>query len=133
MALLDLQINDALNEAWDDLSAYMGRKFTDQIRAEEWLWPRPPSPRDIVDTGNLRDSLLIERKENQLLTEFHWTAPYAAFVHDGAVFKRPDTNGNLRSFPARPWTRPVLRDSTRIRRYFALRFQMAMRARRAQR
>ena len=58
---LDLRIDDALNEAWDDFSAYLGRRFTKEISDEKWDWPRDPSPRDIVDTGNLRRSLRITR------------------------------------------------------------------------
>lgn len=131
---LDLRIEDALQEAWDDLSAYMGRRFTNEISDEKWEWPRDPSPRDIVDTGNLRRSLRITRglNPNQLETYFDWTAPYASVVHDGAVFKATDAEGNPRSMPARPWTRPVLYDRETLIRYFQARFRLAMRRRAGQ-
>jgi hypothetical protein len=131
---LDLRIDDALNEAWDDLSAYMGRRFTAEITAEKWDWPRDPSPRDIVDTGNLRRSLRITRGVNQRQPEtyFDWTAPYAAMVHDGAVFRATDADGNARSMTARPWTRPVLYDRATLARYFQARFALAMRRRAGQ-
>lgn len=132
MPLLDFRINDALEEAWADLSAYMGRRFTSEITEEQWPWPRDPSPRDIVDTGNLRKSLRVNTEAGQLRTEFHWTAPYAPIVHDGAVFKRTDAEGNPLTLTARPWTRPVLRDGDHIRRYFRMRFALAMRNRRGQ-
>lgn len=128
---LDFRLNDALDEAWDDFSAYMGRRFTEEITAEKWEWPRDPSPRDIVDTGNLRKSLRIERTPDQLETNFNWTAPYAASVHDGAVFKATDSEGNARSMPARPWTRPVLYDRDKLQAYFRARFALAMRRRRS--
>lgn len=131
---LDLRIDDALNEAWDDFSAYVGRRFTKEITDEKWEWPREPSPRDIVDTGNLRRSLRITRglNPNQLETYFDWTAPYAATVHDGAVFKATDAEGNARTMPARPWTRPVLYDRATLARYFQARFALAMRRRAGQ-
>lgn len=132
MPMVDLQINDALNEAWDDFSAYMARRFTAEITAEKWDWPRDPSPRDIVDTGNLRKSLRVTRgiDPSKLETYFDWTAPYASAVHDGAVFKATDSEGNPRTATARPWTRPVLYDKAKLQAYFRARFAMAMRRRR---
>jgi hypothetical protein len=130
MPLLDLRIDDALQETWDDFTAYMAKRFTQEIRAVKWDWPREPSPRDIIDTGNLRDSLRISpRQGGELRTEFRWEAPYAPWVHDGAAFKRTDAEGNPRTLTARPWTRPVLRDAATLRRYFALRFRLAMKRR----
>lgn len=130
---LDLRIDDALNETWDDFSAYLGRRFTQEISAEKWEWPREPTPRDIVDTGNLRRSLRITRGISQPLeTYFDWTAPYAAVVHDGAVFKATDAEGNARTMPARPWTRPVLYDRETLLKYFRARFSLAMRQRAGQ-
>lgn len=130
MAQIDLRVDDALQEAWDDLTAYLARRFTQEIRTPKWGWPRPPSPRDIVDTGNLARSLRVTSQVgNKLSAEFWWSAPYAPAVHDGAVFKRTDANGAPLTLTARPWTRPVLRDKDRIRRYFALRFRLAMRRR----
>jgi hypothetical protein len=124
-------INEALNEAWDDFSAYVGRRFTNEITAEKWEWPRQPTPRDIVDTGNLRASQRISRglEPGSLETFFEWTAPYAATVHDGAVFKETDADGNPRTTPARPWTRPVLRDQQTLQRYFKARFELALKRR----
>ena len=129
MAQIDLRVNEALRIAWNDLSAYMARRFTQEITAEKWEWPRDPSPRDIVDTSNLRKSLRLTQPidPRQLQTDFTWAAPYAAFVHDGAVFKRLDENGNAVTFPARPWTRPVLYDRQRIQAYFRARFALAVR------
>ena len=130
---LDRRIDDALNEAWDDFSAYLGRRFTAEITAEKWDWPRDPSPRDIVDTGNLRRSLRITRGVGGgLETYFDWTAPYAAMVHDGAVFKATDAEGNARTMTARPWTRPVIYDRQTLTRYFQARFALAMRRRAGQ-
>lgn len=134
MPVVDLRINDALEETFNDFAAYLARRFTKEIRSEKWDWPRKPSPRDIVDTGNLAKSLRVSRAtsidRNRLEIIFEWTAPYAAVVHDGAVFKRQDANGNLISFPARPWTRPVLYDRRTLQQYVERRFALAMRRRR---
>lgn len=130
MPLLDLRIDDALQETWDDFTAYMVTRFDKEIREPKWDWPREPSPRDIIDTGNLRRSIRVSSTMGRRLsTEFRWTAPYAPIAHDGAVFKRTDPDGNPRTLTARPWTRPVLRDGSTLRRYFAMRFRLAMRRR----
>jgi hypothetical protein len=126
---LDFRIDDALQEAWQDLAAYLGRRFTNEISEEKWPWPTEPTIRDIVDTGNLRKSLRITHGLGQknLETFYEWTAPYAPVVHDGAVFKATDAEGNPRTLTARPWTRPVLQDREKIQRYIQARFALAMR------
>jgi hypothetical protein len=133
MPMVDMRVNEALRETWNDLTAYMARRFTQEINNEKWAWPRDPSPRDIVDTGNLRKSLRVSQPADpkRLESEFTWKAPYAGVVHDGAVFKREDANGNPVTMPARPWTRPVLYDRARIQAYFRARFALAMRNRSA--
>lgn len=134
MPMVDLRINDAIDETFDDFAAYLARRFTAEIRAEKWDWPREPSPRDIVDTGNLAKSLRVSRASSldrkRLEIIFEWTAPYAAVVHDGAVFKRVDEQGNPVTMPARPWTRPVLYDRRTLQLYVQRRFALAMRRRR---
>ena len=85
------------------------------IAADAWEWPRPTertngdvvfSPRDIVDTGELYDSLTIARNGN--VAEFTWDTDYAMAVHDGATLK----NGT--ELPARPWTDLGLQQSTAV-------------------
>lgn len=84
--------------------------FRREIEATKWNWPneterkngeRVGSPRDIVDTGQLRDS---QRRENvsEETTDFVWTGgdgrAYALEVHDGYTSR----GGNR--MPARPFT-----------------------------
>jgi hypothetical protein len=134
MPMLDLRINDALDETFDDLAAELARRFTAEIRAAKWAWPTDPSPRDIVDSGNLAKSLRVSRAttlDHRLEILFAWTATnkgrgYAAAVHDGAVFKRTGPNGEALTMPARPWTRPVLYDRAKIQEYVARRFALAI-------
>jgi hypothetical protein len=127
------QLDEALKETFNDLAAFLAKKFTDEIRAEKWTWPNEPSPRDIVDSGNLAKSLRVEpatvESDGRILVGFKWATEYAAAVHDGAVFRRPDARGNLRTMPARPWTRPVLYQREKIQAYVRKRFALAMRRR----
>ena len=109
MPMVDLRINGALDETFADFAAYLARRFTAEIREAKWNWPTDPSPRDIVDTGNLAKSLRVigpETVDSRIEIRFEWAAPYAAPVHDGAVFKRTGSNGQALTMPARPWTRP---------------------------
>lgn len=86
------------------------KDFREEIEAVKWNWPRETkrkngqtvgSPRDIVDTGALRNS---QRRENESKNsvDFVWTGggetAYASMVHDGATL----TNGTR--LPARPFT-----------------------------
>lgn len=59
------------------------------------------SPRNIVDTGLLRQSNTGPEIDG-LRAKFRWRVPYAAAVHEGAHL----ANGTL--LPARPWTGAVL-------------------------
>jgi hypothetical protein len=130
MAMRNFELIDsAIDETFNDLAAYLARRFTAEIRAEKWTWPRDPSPRDIVDTGNLAKSLRIVRStrlDGSPEIQFLWSAPYAPAVHDGAVFKRTDAEGNPVTMPARPWTRPVLYDRKTIQAYTSRRFALAI-------
>ena len=69
------------------------------ITAKKWSWPLSPSPRDIVDTGSLRQSNSYTVSGNKAV--FKWAKDYATFVHDGAISGR-------KNYPARPWTEAVL-------------------------
>ncbi len=59
------------------------------------------SPRNIVDTGLLRQSNTGPEIDG-LRAKFRWRVPYAAAVHEGAQL----SNGTL--LPGRPWTGAVL-------------------------
>jgi hypothetical protein len=99
------QIDTAIAESFQELIEEFAQEQVRQIEAIEWPWPRETvrstgevvnSPRNIVDTGALRDSLNIEWISP---TEaiYHWDVDYAIYVHQGAVL----LNGT--DLPARPW------------------------------
>lgn len=87
----------AKQAAINDLTTWLDGRFREEITSAEWPFPTPPTVRDIVDTGRLRDS-----QDHTVTPEgvrFTWSAPYAAQVHEGGV----GLNGQR--FPGRPWTR----------------------------
>ncbi len=83
------------------------------ISDSRWQWTRETarsngevvdSPRDIVDTGNLYDSLTISRQGSK--AELIWDIEYATAVHDGATTK------NGVDLPARPWVVETIKETT---------------------
>lgn len=76
------------------------------IESEIWKWDGYTlrkngdlvgSPRDIVDTGELRDSQQEPVYPTPTTAKIEWTAEHALGVHEGF-----DSAGN--PMPARPWT-----------------------------
>ena len=99
-------IPDELDEPFYQANEILGRRFTQQITARTWEWPTKPTPRDIVDFGQLRDSYQAERgrEGDDPLVDHAWTAGHALAVHQGAVFDDGST------MPARPWTKKSIDD-----------------------
>lgn len=98
----------ALAEPFHQANEVLGRQFQKEITSNKWDWPNPPSPRDIVDHGDLRRSYVAERvTEGGTPAHDHsWSQDYAMAVHEGADFD------DGRTMPARPWTRDPLKDGT---------------------
>ncbi len=91
----------AKREAVTELSTWLSTRFREEISADKWEFPTPPTVRDVVDTGRLRDSQTSTvSPEGEI--RFAWTAPYAPQVHEGGV----GLDGQR--FPGRPWTRAPL-------------------------
>ena len=124
-------LREVVTEAWERFSAHVDSELTRHITEPKWDWPRGESPRDIVDTSDLRKSqeMAIDSRPGVMSTKFRWTAPYAPAVHDGAVFKATDAEGNPRTMPARPWTRELLKDRQRLQSTFKLQFTLSAKRR----
>lgn len=101
--------------------AELNGRFQDAIGSKVWSWPRQTvrvnnkavgSPRNIVDTGAMRQSNLFTML-TPLSAEFRWTTNYASFVHEGAMI-RPYGNPRAKPVlaPPRPWTSAVLGTET---------------------
>lgn len=91
----------ALSEPFHQANEVLGREFSKEITANKWDWPSEPSPRDIVDTGELRRSYAGERA-SPTDHDHSWNVDYAMAVHEGYVLK----NGTR--MPGRPWTKELL-------------------------
>ncbi|MEH2384898.1 MAG: hypothetical protein V7K14_03705 [Nostoc sp.] len=105
------KLNSAINKAFDVVVEVQGEAFQNALMDDIWEWPRETlrqnsdlvgSPRDIYDTGELYDSLVIARSANA--AEYTWESDHAAIAHDGATTK----NGT--ELPARPWTKVGLEE-----------------------
>ena len=124
-------LREVVGEAWERFSAHVDSELTRHITEPKWDWPSGESPRDIVDTGDLRKSqeMAINPRPGVMETKYRWTVPYAPAVHDGAVFKATDSEGNPRTMPARPWTRELQKERIRLQKAFSLHFTLAAKRR----
>jgi hypothetical protein len=124
-------LREVVTEAWGQFSAYVDSELTRHITDPKWQWPNGESPRDIVDSGDLRNSqqMAIASRPGVMETKYRYSAPYAPAVHDGAVYKATDANGQPRTMPARPWTRELLKDRPRLQKAFKLHFTLAAKRR----
>ncbi|MGB3208664.1 MAG: hypothetical protein WBB28_27055 [Crinalium sp.] len=103
-------IYQAVERSLDATAETANTAFKDAIEQPLYEWPRTTvrksgevvsTPRNIVDTGDLRDSQ-EHQKVDELNHQFSWNVPYAVQVHEGAVLK----SGT--ELPARPWTREAV-------------------------
>ena len=124
-------LREVVSEAWRRFSAHVDSELTRHITEPKWPWPRGENPRDIVDTGNLRASqtMAIDSRPGVMVTKYRWSVPYAPAVHDGAVFKATDAEGNPKTMTARPWTREVIKDRVKLQRVFKLHFTLSAKRR----
>jgi hypothetical protein len=108
--------------------------FQQSFTAKAWPWPRalptrqlkgatvaekaasynrgegtdPGSPRNLIDTGNLRQSGTWQMT-GRFEATYTWNASYALAIHDGAmIFPWGRRDVPRVQLPARPWTRAVL-------------------------
>lgn len=109
-----VRLEGAFGRVFERAMDWADEDFKREIEAVRWKWPNETirsnglpvgSPRDIVDTGGLRDS---QKRENQttLTTDFVWRGgdgkAYASEVHDGY---RSKSGGRM---PARPFTQDTV-------------------------
>ncbi len=98
------QILEAVKKPWVETNMLFGRKCTEMITDVRWAWSSAPSPRDIVDKGQLRDSSQSQRHKLDALPEHLWGVSYSLAVHEGARLK----SGTV--LPPRPWTDAALQE-----------------------
>ena len=120
-------LREVVSEAWTRFSAHVDAELTRHITEPKWPWPRGENPRDIVDLGDLRKSqeMAITSLPGVMETKYRYPAPHAAAVHDGAVYKRVDSDGNPRTMVGRPLTRELMKDRVKLQRAFKLHFTLS--------
>jgi hypothetical protein len=85
MPVVDLNfsiLNNGVRSAWRETSQTMGQEFQAVITEPIHPWPRGDSPRDIVDTGALRDSQIMVLV-TPFITRFLYPVDHAIYVRDG--------------------------------------------------
>lgn len=129
---MDEQIlREVVTEAWGRFSAFVDSELTRHITEPKWPWPHGETPRDIVDRGDLRASqqMEIDPRPGVMVTKYRYSAPYAPAVHDGAVFKATNAEGQPRTLTARPWTRELLKERLKLQKAFKLHFTLSAKRR----
>ncbi len=111
---LDAAIDWAFGETLD----YFAREQVENLKAERWEWRGITyrksgqvvgSPRDIIDTGELRDSLQVERRGLRGRTSY--LADHAYDVHEGTGLDDD-----------RPWIATTV-EETDLKAYFVKRLK----------
>ena len=110
-------------ESFDEMVGEFAQEINFQIEDDKWTWPRETvrkngtvvgSPRDIVDTGELKNSQFIE-DVSDVYKVVGYTADHAALVHEGYQIERND--GTVTDVPARPFIDTAIEDYNPIEAY----------------
>lgn len=94
--------------------------LNEAMEESTWIWTRPtqrvngsfiqPGPRNIVDTGTLRNSKKLKTSfgSTQAKMQVTYTAPYAGLVHwGGYITNYGDPSRGQTYIPGRPWVQKV--------------------------
>lgn len=93
-------IQAAADKAFRDMTLIMDGAFKKALTDPVYPWPKGESPRDVVDTGRLRDSQIYQFSQGTAV--YSWPLEYGAAVHNGYI-----TRGRT-AMPARAWTDKAL-------------------------
>lgn len=113
---LRAKAQDAARRASEIVMGELFAAFQQSFTAKAWDWPGETrrtagtagSPRNIIDTGNLRQSGSYQMA-GPFRAIFRWSANYATAVHEGAmIYPWGNRDADRVLLPARPWTRAVL-------------------------
>ena len=115
-------MNAAIVEGTIKAAAYVQKDLKGALNAamdySGWAWIN--DTRDIVDTGKLKNSLVLAEKNLKTKTtiEIKYRSPYANIVHYGGYIQ-PYGNKNANSvlYPARPWVEATLRGGNGIQKF----------------
>jgi hypothetical protein len=110
-------------ESFDEMVGEFAQEINFQIEDTKWNWPRETvrkngsvvgSPRDIVDTGELKNSQFIEDNSDTYKV-VGYASDHAALVHEGYQVERND--GTVTDVPARPFIDTAVEDYNPIDAY----------------
>jgi hypothetical protein len=114
---------DLATEAFGEMVSEFAQEINFQVEDSKWNWPRETvrkngsvvgSPRNIVDTGELKNSQFIEDFSDTYKV-IGYTADHAALVHEGYQIERND--GTVTDVPARPFIDTAIEDYNPIEAY----------------
>jgi hypothetical protein len=103
----------AVDRAWSEELNEIEVAMVEAISSDRYVWPNATirqngqivtSPRDIVDTGGLRDSQ-YKNTITAEITEFGWTEDDPELNHNGGM---NTYNGHRYYHPPRPWTQHAI-------------------------
>lgn len=110
-------------ESFDEMTGEFAQEINFQAEDTKWPWPWETvrqngsvvgSPRDIVDTGELKNSQFIE-DVSDVYKVVGYTAEHAPLVHEGYEIERND--GTVTDVPARPFIDTAIEDYNPIEAY----------------
>lgn len=104
------QLRESMARPFQLANEAEGVRFTQAISSNIWSWPRPPSPRDIVDTGALRRS-----QRGGMLPPDSAGYAYAHSWGDADVDYALQVHEGFDGMPGRPWTREVIKQGHLLR------------------
>lgn len=104
-------LNRAVKQANQMIANKLGEALDEAMMSTAW-----GSGKDIIDTGKLKDSLVITTTSGGI--SLNYGAPYAALVHYGGYIT-PYGNQKLEKIyiPGRPWVDAVLRGGGPVPRF----------------
>jgi phage gpG-like protein len=110
-------------ESFNEMVDEFAQEINFQIEDTKWNWPRETvrkngsvvgSPRNIVDTGELKNSQFIEDVSDTYKV-IGYTADHATLVYEGYQIERSD--GKITNVPARPFIDTAIEDYNPIEAY----------------
>jgi len=101
---LPKQLKQAHDQTLDEIALQLQEALDMSIQSPVWDWQG--DTRDIVDTGKLKDSLVVSVANGDI--SISYGEDYAAIVHYGGYFN-PYGNPEVKQYyPGRPWIDSVL-------------------------
>lgn len=128
-AKADFAILKGMREGARVVATELKQQLDANMQSTTWDWPfetrrvngtTVASPRNIVDTGRLRDSGKVLYAQYPMNTSFsiNYSAPYANLVHyGGAIQPYGNRNAPTVMLPGRPWVTATMKGGHGFQKY----------------